>query len=152
MSEAKIAVVTGISSGIGRASAAELARRGFRVFGTVRTAGGADLPGVTPIVLDYLRRYPETDANCWFVDRVVNLVDEGIDVEVLPVCPHIDERFALAEIDRGPHERHRLDSLGIQRGKHRRQGPAHAVAEKVKILAIVGAQHEVDVAQGRAIC
>jgi DNA-binding transcriptional LysR family regulator len=37
---------------------------------------------VTPIVLDYLRRYPETDANCWFVDRVVNLVDEGIDVAV----------------------------------------------------------------------
>ena len=37
---------------------------------------------VTPIVLDYLRRYPETDANCWFVDRVVNLVDEGIDVAI----------------------------------------------------------------------
>jgi NAD(P)-dependent dehydrogenase (short-subunit alcohol dehydrogenase family) len=52
MSESKIAVVTGISSGIGRAAAAELARRGFRVFGTVRTAGAADLPGVTPIVLD----------------------------------------------------------------------------------------------------
>lgn len=37
---------------------------------------------VTPIVLDYLRRYPEADASCWFVDRVVNLVDEGIDVAV----------------------------------------------------------------------
>ncbi|MDR5882209.1 LysR family transcriptional regulator [Caballeronia sp. LZ032] len=37
---------------------------------------------VTPIVIDYLRRYPEADANCWFVDRVVNLVDEGIDVAV----------------------------------------------------------------------
>ncbi|KND55715.1 Transcriptional regulator, LysR family [Candidatus Paraburkholderia kirkii] len=37
---------------------------------------------VTPIVLDYLRRYPEADANCWFVDRVVNLVDEGTDVAV----------------------------------------------------------------------
>ncbi|SAK60248.1 LysR family transcriptional regulator [Caballeronia pedi] len=37
---------------------------------------------VTPIVLDYLQRYPEADANCWFVDRVVNLVDEGIDVAV----------------------------------------------------------------------
>ncbi len=37
---------------------------------------------VTPIVLDYLSRYPEADANCWFVDRVVNLVDEGIDVAV----------------------------------------------------------------------
>ncbi|MFM0322027.1 LysR family transcriptional regulator [Caballeronia glebae] len=37
---------------------------------------------VTPIVLDYLGRYPEADASCWFVDRVVNLVDEGIDVAV----------------------------------------------------------------------
>jgi DNA-binding transcriptional LysR family regulator len=37
---------------------------------------------VTPIVLDYLSRYPEADANCWFIDRVVNLVDEGIDVAV----------------------------------------------------------------------
>jgi DNA-binding transcriptional LysR family regulator len=37
---------------------------------------------VTPIVLDYLRRYPDADANCWFVDRVVNLVEEGIDVAV----------------------------------------------------------------------
>ncbi|KND61714.1 Transcriptional regulator, LysR family [Candidatus Burkholderia verschuerenii] len=37
---------------------------------------------VTPVVLDYLRRYPEADVNCWFVDRVVNLVDEGIDVAV----------------------------------------------------------------------
>ncbi len=30
---------------------------------------------VTPVVLDYLRHYPEADVNCWFVDRVVNLVD-----------------------------------------------------------------------------
>jgi DNA-binding transcriptional LysR family regulator len=37
---------------------------------------------ITPIVLDYLSRYPEADANCWFIDRVVNLVDEGIDVAV----------------------------------------------------------------------
>jgi len=37
---------------------------------------------ITPVVLDYLSRYPEADANCWFIDRVVNLVDEGIDVAV----------------------------------------------------------------------
>ncbi len=37
---------------------------------------------VTPIVLDYLRRYPDADVNCWFVDRVVNLVEEAIDVAV----------------------------------------------------------------------
>jgi DNA-binding transcriptional LysR family regulator len=37
---------------------------------------------VTPIVTDYLRRYPDVDAHCVFVDRVVNLVDEGLDVAV----------------------------------------------------------------------
>jgi DNA-binding transcriptional LysR family regulator len=37
---------------------------------------------VTPIVVEYLTRYPEVDVNCWFLDRVVNLVDEGIDVAV----------------------------------------------------------------------
>jgi len=37
---------------------------------------------VTPVVVEYLTRYPEVDMNCWFLDRVVNLVDEGIDVAV----------------------------------------------------------------------
>jgi NAD(P)-dependent dehydrogenase (short-subunit alcohol dehydrogenase family) len=52
MTQPSVAVITGISSGIGRATAAELARRGFRVFGTVRAAGGAELPGVEQVVLD----------------------------------------------------------------------------------------------------
>ena len=37
---------------------------------------------ITPIVTDYLARYPEVDASCWFVDRMVNLVDEGVDAAV----------------------------------------------------------------------
>ena len=37
---------------------------------------------VLPVVHDYLARFPEVDAHCWFVDRVVNLVDEGVDVAV----------------------------------------------------------------------
>lgn len=37
---------------------------------------------VTPIITAYLDRYPEVDASCWFLDRVVNLVDEGVDVAV----------------------------------------------------------------------
>jgi DNA-binding transcriptional LysR family regulator len=37
---------------------------------------------VTPIVTHYLERYPEVDASCWFVDRVVNLVEEGVDAAV----------------------------------------------------------------------
>ena len=52
MTDSQVAVVTGISSGIGKATAAELARRGFRVFGTVRAAGAAALPGVEEVVLD----------------------------------------------------------------------------------------------------
>jgi NAD(P)-dependent dehydrogenase (short-subunit alcohol dehydrogenase family) len=52
MAQPKVALVTGISSGIGKATAAELARRGFRVFGTVRAAGVAELAGVTQVVLD----------------------------------------------------------------------------------------------------
>ena len=35
---------------------------------------------VTPILVDYLQRFPEVDAQCLFLDRVVNVVDEGIDV------------------------------------------------------------------------
>ena len=37
---------------------------------------------VTPIVTGYLMRYPDTSASCWFLDRVVNLIDEGVDVAV----------------------------------------------------------------------
>ncbi|MCE4556483.1 LysR family transcriptional regulator [Roseateles cellulosilyticus] len=37
---------------------------------------------VAPIVADFLRRYPEVDAHCVFADRIVNLVDEGLDVAV----------------------------------------------------------------------
>jgi len=37
---------------------------------------------VTPIVTAYLQRHPDVDAHCVFVDRVVNLIDEGLDVAV----------------------------------------------------------------------
>lgn len=37
---------------------------------------------IAPIVRDYLDRYPEVSATCWFMDRVVNMVDEGVDVAV----------------------------------------------------------------------
>lgn len=37
---------------------------------------------VTPILVDYLQRYPEVDAQCLFLDRVVNVVEEGVDVAV----------------------------------------------------------------------
>jgi DNA-binding transcriptional LysR family regulator len=37
---------------------------------------------LTPILLEILDRYPEITINTLFVDRVVNLVDEGIDIAV----------------------------------------------------------------------
>ncbi|RKP51951.1 LysR family transcriptional regulator [Pararobbsia silviterrae] len=37
---------------------------------------------VMPVVTAYLSRYPDVDAHCWFVDRVVNMVEEGIDVAI----------------------------------------------------------------------
>ncbi len=37
---------------------------------------------VTPIVVRYLQQFPEVDAHCLFLDRVVNVVEEGIDVAV----------------------------------------------------------------------
>jgi len=37
---------------------------------------------VTPVVTEFLQRYPEVNTSCWFLDRVVNLTDEGVDVAV----------------------------------------------------------------------
>ena len=35
---------------------------------------------VTPLLTRYLAQNPEVDATCLFLDRVVNLMEEGIDV------------------------------------------------------------------------
>jgi len=37
---------------------------------------------VTGIVNEYLERYPQVSATCLFLDRMVNLMDEGVDVAV----------------------------------------------------------------------
>lgn len=37
---------------------------------------------ITPVVTEYLSRYPEVSASCMFLDRVVNLLEEGVDVAV----------------------------------------------------------------------
>ena len=53
MSNATVVVVTGVSSGIGRAAAEKFSRRGCRVFGTVRSiAGTAPVAGVELIEMD----------------------------------------------------------------------------------------------------
>lgn len=37
---------------------------------------------VTPIVTEYLQRYQEVSVSCWFLDRVVSMIDEGVDIGV----------------------------------------------------------------------
>jgi DNA-binding transcriptional LysR family regulator len=37
---------------------------------------------VTPIVTEYLQRYSGVTATCWFLDRVVNMTEEGVDIAV----------------------------------------------------------------------
>ena len=37
---------------------------------------------VTPVVTEYLSLYPEVNVSCWFMDRLVNLLDEGVDIAV----------------------------------------------------------------------
>ncbi|TWI65404.1 LysR family transcriptional regulator [Pseudoduganella lurida] len=37
---------------------------------------------VMPCILRYLQDYPEVDVSAYFIDRIVNLMDEGIDVAV----------------------------------------------------------------------
>ncbi|MBT9517938.1 MAG: oxidoreductase [Methyloversatilis discipulorum] len=53
MSHSEVVIVTGVSSGIGRAAAIRLAALGCRVFGTVRNAAqAAPIPGVSFIEMD----------------------------------------------------------------------------------------------------
>lgn len=53
MSKAEVVLITGVSSGIGRATAILLARQGCRVFGTVRSQQAAQaIPGVELVEMD----------------------------------------------------------------------------------------------------
>jgi NAD(P)-dependent dehydrogenase (short-subunit alcohol dehydrogenase family) len=52
MSAKQVALVTGVSSGIGRSVAASLAEHGFSVFGTLRSRAHEPPPGVTPVYVD----------------------------------------------------------------------------------------------------
>lgn len=53
MSNSKVVVITGVSSGIGRATAVKFVEKGCQVFGTVRNAAKAQaIPGVVLIEMD----------------------------------------------------------------------------------------------------
>ncbi|MDC7827457.1 oxidoreductase [Pseudomonas sp. BLCC-B13] len=53
MSNSSVVVITGVSSGIGRATAERFAKRGYRVFGSVRNRATAQaIPGVELVEMD----------------------------------------------------------------------------------------------------
>jgi short chain dehydrogenase len=57
----EIAVITGASTGMGAATARELARRGFHVLAGVRRDRDADAirgPGIEPLIIDFCGRLP----------------------------------------------------------------------------------------------
>jgi len=49
---------------------------------TITAPSGFGAMYVTPVLTEYLDRFPEVTASCWFVDRLVNMLDEGVDVGV----------------------------------------------------------------------
>ena len=68
MTPQKVILVTGVSSGIGKAIATHLANRGFRVFGTQRKpTNGEQVPNLTVLPLDV--RDPQSVQSC--VDAVL---------------------------------------------------------------------------------
>nr|WP_298137184.1 oxidoreductase [uncultured Pseudomonas sp.] len=77
MSNSKVIVVTGVSSGIGRAAAEHFAKRGCKVFGSVRSlAKASPLPGVELIEMDV-----RDDAS---VQRgIQSIVDQAKRIDVL---------------------------------------------------------------------
>lgn len=78
MSDPKVVLVTGVSSGIGRAAAIRFAKSGCRVYGTVRNAAKADgVPGVTLIEMDI-----RDDASIERGVRSIIAQDKRIDVLV----------------------------------------------------------------------
>jgi len=49
---------------------------------TITAPGWFGAKFVTPIVTEYLDQHPQVSASCWFLDRLVNMIEEGVDVAV----------------------------------------------------------------------
>lgn len=74
MADPQVVLITGASSGVGRAAAQLLAQHGYRVFGTSRDpAGSRDTPGVELLTLDVCREDSVTACVGALVDRAGRL-------------------------------------------------------------------------------
>lgn len=77
MTNPKIVVVTGVSSGIGRTTAEKFVQRGCRVFGTVRNIAKAQaIPGVVLVAMDVC-----DDASIW--RGIQSVIDQAGRIDVL---------------------------------------------------------------------
>ncbi|CAA2109340.1 LysR family transcriptional regulator [Variovorax paradoxus] len=72
-------ILADIEEAEGTAAGAHAAPKGLL---TVTSSSNFGRMYVAPIVRRYLAQFPKVDVNCWFIDRMVNLVDEGVDVAV----------------------------------------------------------------------
>lgn len=71
MSQPKIILVTGVSSGIGRASAEQFSQRGCKVFGSVRNISKAEaIPGVDFVEMDVCDAASVERAICTIISKV----------------------------------------------------------------------------------
>src|SRR5262245_60617354 len=90
MGDPKVALVTGISSGIGEATAKELVESGFRVFGTVRSSNAVAANGVEPVVVD-VRDEPSIDRAVHEIVRRADRIDAVINNAGTTISGAIEE-------------------------------------------------------------
>ena len=75
---------------------------------------------------------------------VAELVDEGVDVEVLCVGPEVEQALAGGEVDARGQQDQVLDVLRVQGGEHRAHRAAHAIAQQAHLLRAAAAADVLD--------